>query len=390
NITRKLWIASLACMLPFSRSRGEDKKPSTTIYEEFIKKMNEEKERTKKEKEDLEKKHDMERARKREEEHCIKKLFSYSVDDVADKLVIIQHDSGAGSGFIVNTGGKRYILTNQHVILGFSRVSFKTLNGEQLRPQMVELSASRDLARLLLEEGSGLEVASSIEMDSPIAVFGNSEGAGVATGLYGTVAGIGADVVEVTAEFVKGNSGSAVMNLERKVIGAASYIKLPRKTSDTKGTRFENQTRRFCVRITGARWMPVNWKKYNESWGKTFRESNEFMDDVLFVLSGMNQFPPQALSCRKGADRTLGKCVDKYNEAIQHFSFFGGEKNRRFLFKFSDSLENLSAVCRSHAKMLMYSIGKRDLEDFVLKKIKNNAEQLESIAEFLDQRAEQI
>ena len=72
------------------------------------------------------------------EEAEIKAQFSYTFDDVYDKLVIIeckgQHGEWSGSGFVAAMDGKTYLFTNQHIVLGADTISFKTAKGEVLRP----------------------------------------------------------------------------------------------------------------------------------------------------------------------------------------------------------------------------------------------------------------
>ena len=191
---------------------------------------------------------------KKAEQAEIKAQFPYSFDDVSDKLVLIEckgrHGDWSGSGFVAEMNGKTYIFTNQHIVLGADTISFKTAAGEVLRPRAVELSATRDIARLLLQDHEALTISDNLSMGAPLAVFGNSEGGGVATELYGKVTGVGADLVEVSADFVSGNSGSPVLNLDKEVIGIASYVRYSAPSKMKEGTQFENKVRRFCYRLT--------------------------------------------------------------------------------------------------------------------------------------------
>ncbi|RLA42372.1 MAG: hypothetical protein DRQ97_14085, partial [Gammaproteobacteria bacterium] len=153
-------------------------------------------------------------------EQEIKAQFEYSFNEISDKLVTVTCTSNRGrsfgSGFVATLNGKTYLFTNQHVIIGADKISFKTAYGETLRPRGVELAASRDMARLLLADGTeGFEITSKMSIGSPIGVFGNSEGGSVATELYGKVTSVGSEVVDVSADIVSGNSGSPVLNLDQ-------------------------------------------------------------------------------------------------------------------------------------------------------------------------------
>ena len=73
--------------------------------------------------------------------------FDYSFDDVSDHILLIsctsEQGKSSGSGFVAKQNGKTYIYTNQHVILGADKISFKTASGEALRPSRIELSITR-------------------------------------------------------------------------------------------------------------------------------------------------------------------------------------------------------------------------------------------------------
>ena len=64
------------------------------------------------------------------EEKEIKAQFEYSFNDVSDHIVTVScsgpYGRSSGSGFIASLDGKNYLFTNQHVILGAEKISFKT------------------------------------------------------------------------------------------------------------------------------------------------------------------------------------------------------------------------------------------------------------------------
>ena len=189
-------------------------------------------------------------------------------DQVVPALVRIVTDGGQGSGFVAEMNGKKYIVTNQHVIHGARRLSFKTVKNVALRPTAFSFSRSRDLARFelpptLSEAVLVLSIAGSAPgMNSKVAVYGNSEGAGAFTELKGSLLGVGPDVVETDAEFVRGNSGSPIVNTAGEVVAVATYV--TRSDPDdwvSKGTRFE-KVRRYGVRLNCDDWMPCNFNAY--------------------------------------------------------------------------------------------------------------------------------
>ncbi len=327
----------------------------------------------------------------------IKAQFSYTFNDVYDKLVIIEckgkHGTWSGSGFVAAMDGKTYIFTNQHVILGADTISFKTAKGEVLRPRVVELSATRDIARLLLEDQEALAISDNLAMGAPLAVFGNSEGSGVATELFGKVTGIGAELVEVSAEFVSGNSGSPVLNLDKEVIGIASYVRYSTPTKMKEGTQFENKVRRFCYRLTNVRWARVNWKKYNAEYGMAYRETEELVDSILDVVNGWYDDPFGPVSDNQ-SDYDLRKWSNEHNRMVSRIVRLRDKgratvkelnsTNKQIRNDIGDSAEALSEFCIRRARFVEFTTGKRDLTGFLRDEFEGSVYRLEYASEAID------
>ncbi|RKX39376.1 MAG: hypothetical protein DRP64_14350 [Verrucomicrobia bacterium] len=327
--------------------------------------------------------------RKRKEKALIRAQFDYSYNDIHDKLVVIEHDMGSGSGFIAKMDGKTYLITNQHVILGGDKIAFTTISGEKLRPRKVELSSTRDIARLLLDGDSGFETTTQVDMDEPIGVFGNSEGAGVATELYGTVTGVGGEVVEVSAEFVSGNSGSPVLNLNREAVGIATYVRYSEESRMKEGTQFENKTRRFCYRLTNVQWVAVNWKKYNEKFGKVYRQNEILTNRIQGIVSVLND---DLLSMFKMAGTSAGS-LDSWKK--KHNQIIGKQyrreyHNRDFPIAYSGNMRTLAGICRTQARQIRMLSKERGLSGFLQKEFEQQAEFLESMAKEFDLFADTI
>lgn len=331
------------------------------------------------------------------EESEIKAQFSYTFNDVYDKLVIIECKGGngnwSGSGFVAEMDGKTYIFTNQHIVLGAETASFKTAKGEVLRPRSVELSSSRDIARLLLEDHEGLAVSDNLSMGAPLAVFGNSEGGGVATELYGKVTGIGADLVEVSAEFVSGNSGSPVLNQDKEVIGIASYVRYSTPSQMKEGTQFENKVRRFCYRLTGVKWSRVNWKKYNEEYGNAYRETEELVDAVFNVVNGWYEDPFGPVS-EDHSDYDLRKWSKEHNHMVSRIVRLSDKgrattselnsTNKRIRNDIGDSAEALSDFCKKRSRHIDFTRERGGLTGFLRDEFDGYVYRLEYASEAID------
>jgi len=129
----------------------------------------------------------------------------------------------------------------------------------------VQIAKNRDLIRVEVDSvPEALAIASSApSLDAPIFVFGNSDGAGVLTKLDGKVVGVGNGKIEVSAKFIQGNSGSAILDSNCEVVGVATEaVKFDDPSDWVKlDTRF-NAVRRYGERLMGVEWQPLEWDAY--------------------------------------------------------------------------------------------------------------------------------
>lgn len=186
-------------------------------------------------------------------------------DKVKNKLVVVQCEDSSGSGFVCDMDGKRYMVTNKHVIEGQARVVAIFSNGKELKLGKLEIAENADLVRFAVPTNQPALFVRELEpkMNESIFVFGNSDGGSVLTSLDGKVVGVGADKIEVTAKFVHGNSGSAVLDENGDVLGVATYAI---KNSDPKDwvkkdSRF-GDVRRFALRIRNIKWVKTDLKAF--------------------------------------------------------------------------------------------------------------------------------
>jgi len=181
-------------------------------------------------------------------------------NDIRKSLVIIETDGGCGSGFIVVQDGKKYLMTNYHVIANTKNIKFSLLDGKQIKLETVELSDNLDLARFALKEKEVVYQALKMSADLPsigetIHVYGNSDGKGVVTEIPGQITGVGPEIIEVDATFVRGNSGSPIINQNGEVVGVATFVTRNNRDWVARDTRFEN-VRRFGYRpLTNDKWV---------------------------------------------------------------------------------------------------------------------------------------
>jgi len=141
---------------------------------------------------------------------------------------------GVGSGFVIDPNG--YILTNQHVIEGATRITVGLANGERFRGKVIGVDTETDLAVIKIDAGH----------DLPTMKFGDSNVAQVGDwvlaigspfGLEQTVtAGIISKkerdsqfstfqrFLQTDAAINRGNSGGPLVNMHGEAIGVNSQI----------------------------------------------------------------------------------------------------------------------------------------------------------------------
>ena len=186
-------------------------------------------------------------------------------------IAIINVGDGAaascGSGFVVEMDGKKYLVTNQHVLDSMSSIKIKTLENVLIRPASFEISRKQDLVRLeITNDIPALVIQQELpSIGDAVSVYGNSAGGGVATEIHGKVLGVGPDLVEVDAEFVPGNSGCPMLNSEGEVLGVASYATLYQDPENemSKNTRFQ-EVRRYGIRLNNDDWFAVSPRVYQK------------------------------------------------------------------------------------------------------------------------------
>ncbi|MXV44927.1 Do family serine endopeptidase [Saccharibacter sp. 17.LH.SD] len=142
-----------------------------------------------------------------------------------------------GSGFIISGDG--YIVTNNHVINGATKVSVKLDDGTVLPAKIVGRDAKTDIALLRVKSSSPLpyiELGNSDEVQPGqwVVAVGNPYGLG-GTVTAGIISALGRnlhsgpynDFIQIDAPINRGNSGGPLITLDGKVVGVNSMIMSP-------------------------------------------------------------------------------------------------------------------------------------------------------------------
>lgn len=151
-------------------------------------------------------------------------------------------ESGSGSGVIFKkAGGNAYIVTNNHVIEGASKVELSLYNGEKIEAEVVGTDALTDLAVVKMDAKYATDViefgdSSVLRPGDQVLAIGNPLGLDLSrTVTQGIVSAIDRSiavstsagewemkVIQTDAAINPGNSGGALINTEGKVIGINS------------------------------------------------------------------------------------------------------------------------------------------------------------------------
>lgn len=215
-------------------------------------------------------------------------------------LVVVKDAQGSGSGFIATVRGQTFLFTNIHVAAGMKQPQFTLLDGSRLTPISAEAAVGHDIMRITLKDPprQALECASELEsalrIDDDVLVLGNSGGGGVITKLPGKLVGIGPDRVEVSSEFIPGNSGSPVIHVPTgKVIGIATYLTkryeefAGNAASGGAGNSGTVVVRRFGFRLDSVRtWEPVSWPAFYAE-AEQLRQVSKLTADVFDFLGAL-------------------------------------------------------------------------------------------------------
>lgn len=154
--------------------------------------------------------------------------------------------SGAGSGVIYSSDG--YILTNNHVIAGASKINVKLTDGTDYAATLVGTDEQTDVAVLKIEAtglkqavlgtSSNLKVGQTcIAIGNPLGTLGGSVTSGIISALSRdiTVDGQKMTLMQIDAAINPGNSGGGLFNVSGELI---ALVNAKSSGSDVEGIGF--------------------------------------------------------------------------------------------------------------------------------------------------------
>ena len=240
------------------------------------------------------------------------------VKNYSGSLVFVEDKGGAGSGFACMFGTQKFVFTNQHVVAGHPGVKLTLLDQSPIQVGQAAAAVGHDIMSLALVSNTKtmdmmLEVEKNAAIGDEVVVLGNPDGARVIKPLVGKLVGIGPNLIEVTAEFVPGSSGSPIVHLKSgKVIGVATY--LTTRDADGLSGRGTPKIRRFGYRLDSAKqWQPIVWATYNEEFA-TIERIKETTHDLGALIREMAR--TGGVDASRHKNPAIRKPLDKFDEAL--------------------------------------------------------------------------
>ena len=167
--------------------------------------------------------------------------LSDMIKEVRPAVVRIETNSGSGSGAIYELDGRTaYIITNQHVVESYNRVTVTVNDRDEYRGEVLGADSVRDLAVVKICCGSFTSLdfgdASDLEAGDEVVIIGYALGMqGEATVSRGIVSAIRydsrhqSDVIQTDAAINPGNSGGPMLSLAGEILGINTF-----KISETR------------------------------------------------------------------------------------------------------------------------------------------------------------
>jgi S1-C subfamily serine protease len=279
-----------------------------------------------------------------------------------DLVFLIETDTGRGTGFLAADQGRVYFFTNLHVVSGAKKIAARSnLATFEFKDGNVDVATDRDLVRFAVPAQPALQFGETPAVDDEVVALGNSGGREVVTRLEGKVLGVGPAQIEVSSEFIPGNSGGPIVGKDNRVLGIATYVLRGESVPDwiKTGTRFST-TRRFGVRVM----EDVKWDSV--PLGTLLRQTaiqhtgEEVFSQYIAVVRTLSEHPLSQQITTKLSERSEVRFfVDDYNRACRDFSSRARSNINKtdFYARMRDHVGKLGRSIRSTAQGLRRDLG---------------------------------
>lgn len=303
----------------------------------------------------------------------------------ADMLVRIDLGGKVVSGFVAELKGKTYVFTNAQLISGHDRFTITTLSGESVQLKKIELSATRDLARFLVDKRPSMEIDSAVTAGESISVYDYTMPGSVHS-LPGRVAKVHEGRFQAESGFSVNHYGSPVTKENGSVCGIATLANFYMYSSDD----WKSATIRTVYQLEGDTWYSPRWKKYNSTYGKTLRVTDDFRNDIYDMAKQWMADPQQHHEASEGIDygldveRWLKQCnglVTAIEDATKAKK--NNDRYRSVRKDFSDCCTALVDICHNKARNLDFLAKDQKISPFLKKEFFWRAKELNTFASYI-------
>ena len=311
--------------------------------------------------------------------------FAANLASLKDSLVRIHADKQIGIGFLAEMGGKQYIVTTANVVAGHLKLSFKTLAGEPVAPRSIQLSATRDLARFQVSGQKAIKLKAPV-VGEPAAILEYDRSSTIAS-RAGAVTSIGKDMIEISAEFKAVNRGAPIISEELAAGGVADHLIYYK----AEGGVWQGAVRGFAYRLDDAAWYAANWKSYNQTFGKSLREADEFRSIVYGIASEWIKRPKAPIETEESLGLDFDRFVKAHNGLVSDLGKSHGDRgvaNKKMQAAFKKNLESLVRICDGKAKTLEFVSSDKKVTPYLRVQFKWRALELKKFGKFLNTTVE--
>ena len=249
--------------------------------------------------------------------------------DILSQVYLVTTDQGKGSGFFVVMSDGTFFVTNFHVVEGAKTIDCSnptrhfTLAGGQ-----IQIATDRDLVRIRAARSAGLPLNESPTIGQSAAAYGDSGGKDIVTKLDGKILGVGPRELEVSSEFIPGNSGGPIITSSGDVVAVATYVARETGIPDwvKSGTRFKG-TRRFGVRVSNdIKWTPMPLATFEDQSAR-ISKTDDLIDELIATSRELIYDPFQrAIQTNFPDIEAISNFVNNYNATCNEYRETAGSK----------------------------------------------------------------
>ena len=287
------------------------------------------------------------------------------LQDYRNDLVLIEGKTGRASGFIADWNGRKYLVSNAHVLAEIKTPRYRLLDNSPLKLGRAMVALGHDIIMVnIIEGGIGIPTvpfgAAEARFGDEVVVPGNAGGEGVVNPLQGEVVGIGADRIEISAPIEPGSSGSPIIHVRSgKVVGVATYLTIKPSVS-LSGTNVsrELKVRRFGYRLdTIPGWQVVDWTRFHVE-AEELRKIEHMSYELLTAFWDIGSASRTNQDRHLYDSRELSSAIDQYFLALNQ-----GHREAKGAFR--DLIVSLRAVSQSDVerRSFTYDFFRRRFEE---------------------------